>query len=123
MVPAGEAAAAAEGRNLDQLQLHVEGRLGIPREVYAAVRWPALVPAQLAWEWLLLLGRERGKGRRPWCTHCVCLRLSLQAGGVRVRQHVNPLKRELQVGLPAACCCFLLPSPAPLQPLHCQQPF
>lgn len=46
---------AAGVKDQDRLQLNVEGKLGIPREIYEA------------------------------------------AGGVRVRQHVNPLKKELQV--------------------------
>ncbi|KAL4433842.1 hypothetical protein ABPG75_000283 [Micractinium tetrahymenae] len=47
--------AAAGVKDQDRLQLDVEDKLGIPREIYEAV------------------------------------------GGVRVRQHVNPLKKELQV--------------------------
>jgi hypothetical protein len=41
---AGAAAAARGGRDLDRLQLSVEGRLGIPQEIYKMVRlhldWP-----------------------------------------------------------------------------------
>lgn len=98
-------------QDIDRLQLLVEDRLGIPRDIYDMVRLAVYI-AGFEMKPLCLIEEQGGQWRctkARLCT-CRCCRPAwlsmclpspscppLQAGGVRVRQHVNPLKRELQV--------------------------
>lgn len=113
---AGLHSSAAPGvRDLDRLQLDVERKLGIPLEIYRAAS--------------CLL--------RCACTSVVCccvacvtrsLAAALQAGGVRVRQHVNPLKKVCgfqggRNGTVRRGCLLLLPLlPACLPACPCYLP-
>jgi hypothetical protein len=100
-------------RDQDRLQLDVERKLGIPREIYDRVRgqkspgavclcvlggWARAAEGAclVALSWYAVLSTDI-QARMLLQPIRLPLHGLLQAGGVRVRQHVNPLKKELQV--------------------------
>ena len=118
---AADAAAAARGRrDQDSLQLSMEARLGIPQEIYRMVRHHGACCVQgcaqnclvVERRWLAVpclhtqgtscqppaLASPGALAPYPEAAPSPCVSPCwVQAGGVRVRQHVNPLKKELQV--------------------------
>jgi hypothetical protein len=105
-------------RDQDRLQLDVERKLGIPREIYDRVRgqkspgavclcvlggWARAAEGAclVALSWYAVLSTDI-QARMLLQPIRLPLHGLLQAGGVRVRQHVNPLKKARAAAAAAA---------------------